>query len=143
MVFSRIKLNAQHAPKKRRTKNLLELGAQEPRLEGFLFFSSSEIYGDPDPKSIPTPETYHGFVSSVGPRARYDEFKRLGETITTNEQYGIQTRIVRPFNVFGPGMRHDDRRVIPMFTFEAPNGRALPVHGDGRQTGRCATSPMP
>jgi UDP-glucuronate decarboxylase len=136
MVFSRIKLNAQHAPKKRRTKNLLELARKNRDLEGFLFFSSSEIYGDPDPKSIPTPETYHGFVSSVGPRACYDESKRLGETITTiyNEQYGIQTRIVRPFNVFGPGMRHDDRRVIPMFTFEALNGRALPVHGDGRQT---------
>ncbi len=118
------------------TKNLLELARKNQGLEGFLFFSSSEIYGDPDPKSIPTPETYHGFVSSVGPRACYDESKRLGETITTiyNEQYGIQTRIVRPFNVFGPGMRHDDRRVIPMFTFEALNGRALPIHGDGRQT---------
>ena len=55
------------------TKNLLELARRNPGLEGFLFFSSSEIYGDPDPKSVPTPETYHGYVSSVGPRACYDE----------------------------------------------------------------------
>jgi len=118
------------------TKNLLELARKNKEIEGFLFFSSSEIYGDPDPKSVPTPETYHGYVSSVGPRACYDESKRLGETITTiyHQQYGIPTRIVRPFNVFGPGMAHNDRRVIPMFTYEALCGRALPVHGDGHQT---------
>jgi UDP-glucuronate decarboxylase len=118
------------------TKNLLELARKNKALEGFLFFSSSEIYGDPDPRAVPTPETYHGYVSSVGPRACYDESKRLGETIATiyQQQYGLPTKIVRPFNVFGPGMKHDDRRVIPMFTYEALNGRALPVHGDGRQT---------
>jgi UDP-glucuronate decarboxylase len=118
------------------TKNLLELARKNKELEGFLFFSSSEIYGDPDPKSVPTPETYHGYVSSVGPRACYDESKRLGETITTiyHQQYGIPTKIVRPFNVFGPGMKHNDRRVIPMFAYEALCGRALPVHGDGLQT---------
>jgi UDP-glucuronate decarboxylase len=118
------------------TKNLLELARKNKELEGFLFFSSSEIYGDPDPKSVPTPETYHGYVSSVGPRACYDESKRLGETIATiyQQQYNVPAKIVRPFNVFGPGMKHNDRRVIPMFTFEALNGRALPVHGDGRQT---------
>ena len=118
------------------TKNLLELARKNKELEGFLFFSSSEIYGDPDPKSVPTPETYHGYVSSVGPRACYDESKRLGETIATvyQQRYNVPATIVRPFNVFGPGMKHNDRRVIPMFTFEALNGRALPVHGDGRQT---------
>jgi len=118
------------------TKNLLELARRNKELEGFLFFSSSEIYGDPDPKSVPTPETYHGYVSSVGPRACYDESKRLGETISTiyQQQFNVPVKIVRPFNVFGPGMKHDDRRVIPMFTFEALNGRALPVHGDGKQT---------
>jgi UDP-glucuronate decarboxylase len=118
------------------TKNLLELARKNANFEGFLFFSSSEIYGDPDPKSIPTPETYHGNVSSVGPRACYDESKRLGETISTiyQQQFNVPVMIVRPFNVFGPGMRHDDRRVIPMFTYEALNGRAIPVHGDGRQT---------
>ena len=118
------------------TKNLLELARKNKKLEGFLFFSSSEIYGDPDPKSVPTPETYHGYVSSVGPRACYDESKRLGETIATiyHQQYGIPTKIVRPFNIFGPGMTHNDRRVIPMFTYEALCCRALPVHGDGLQT---------
>jgi UDP-glucuronate decarboxylase len=118
------------------TKNLLELARNNAQLEGFLFFSSSEIYGDPEPKSVPTAETYHGYVSSVGPRACYDESKRLGETIATiyRQQYNVPVTIVRPFNVFGPGMRHDDRRVIPMFTFESLNGRPIPVHGDGRQT---------
>lgn len=118
------------------TKNLLELARKNKNLESFLFFSSSEIYGDPDPRSVPTPETYHGYVSSVGPRACYDESKRLGETISTiyHQQFGVSVKIVRPFNVFGPGMKHNDRRVIPMFTYEALNGRALPVHGDGKQT---------
>jgi UDP-glucuronate decarboxylase len=118
------------------SKNLLELARRNKDIEGFLFFSSSEIYGDPDPKSVPTPETYHGYVSSVGPRACYDESKRLGETIATiyQQQFNVPAKIVRPFNVFGPGMKHNDRRVVPMFTYEALNGRALPVHGDGRQT---------
>ena len=118
------------------TKNLLELARKNKGMEGFLLFSSSEIYGDPDPKAVPTPETYHGYVSSVGPRACYDESKRLGETISTiyHQQFNVPVTIVRPFNVFGPGMKHNDRRVIPMFTYEALNGRALPVHGDGRQT---------
>lgn len=118
------------------TKNLLDLARRNSALEGFLFFSSSEIYGDPDPRSVPTPETYHGYVSSVGPRACYDESKRLGETIATvyQQRYGVPVAIVRPFNVFGPGMKHNDRRVIPMFTYEALNRRPLPVHGDGSQT---------
>jgi UDP-glucuronate decarboxylase len=118
------------------TKNLLELARNNAGLESFLFFSSSEIYGDPDPRAVPTPETYHGYVSSVGPRACYDESKRLGETIATiyQQRFNVPATIVRPFNVFGPGMRHDDRRVIPMFTFESLNGRPIPVHGDGRQT---------
>jgi UDP-glucuronate decarboxylase len=118
------------------TKNLLELARRNKELQGMLFFSSSEIYGDPDPKAVPTPETYHGYVSSVGPRACYDESKRLGETIATvyQQRHGVPVTIVRPFNVFGPGMKHNDRRVIPMFTYEALNRRALPVHGDGRQT---------
>ncbi len=119
------------------TKNLLELARKNPKLEGVSYsFSSSEIYGDPDASAIPTPETYHGYVSSVGPRACYDESKRLGETIATiyQQQFKVPAKIVRPFNVFGPGMKHNDRRVIPMFTYEALNGRALPIHGNGEQT---------
>ena len=116
-------------------KNLLEL-ARKNDLQGFLFFSSSEIYGDPDPKAVPTPETYHGNVSSVGPRACYDESKRLTETICTiyHQLHNIPVKIVRPFNVFGPGMKHNDRRVVPMFAYQVLNGETLPVHGDGHQT---------
>jgi UDP-glucuronate decarboxylase len=117
-------------------RNLLELARKQKNLEGFLFFSSSEIYGDPDPAAVPTKESYHGYVSSVGPRACYDESKRLGETIATiyHQQFGIPTTIVRPFNVFGPGMGHADRRVLPMFAHKAINKQPIPVHGDGHQT---------
>ncbi|MES2087659.1 MAG: NAD-dependent epimerase/dehydratase family protein [Patescibacteria group bacterium] len=118
-------------------RHLLDLAKKnKDTIEGFLFFSSSEIYGDPDEKAVPTPETYHGYVSSVGPRACYDESKRLGETITTIyfEQFGIPGKIVRPFNVFGPGMGHNDRRVLPMFAYKALNSETIPVHGDGHQT---------
>lgn len=118
-------------------RHLLELARKNKgTIEGFLFFSSSEIYGDPDPKSVPTPETYHGYVSSVGPRACYDESKRLSETIATvyHQQFGIPAKIVRPFNVFGPGMGHNDRRVLPMFAYQALNKETIPVHGDGHQT---------
>jgi len=110
-------------------------GKKGKPVSGILFYSSSEIYGDPSPDAIPTPETYRGNVSCTGPRACYDESKRLGETISTiyHQQFKVPVKIVRPFNVFGPGMKHNDRRVIPMFTYQALNRRPLPVHGDGRQ----------
>ncbi len=116
-------------------KNLLELARENPT-EGFLLFSSSEIYGDPDPKAVPTPETYCGNVSSVGPRACYDESKRLAETLALvyYQKYGVPVRIVRPFNVYGPGMKFDDRRVVPTFALKTLQGEVLPVHGDGHQT---------
>ncbi|KKQ75730.1 MAG: Nucleoside-diphosphate-sugar epimerase [Candidatus Woesebacteria bacterium GW2011_GWB1_38_5b] len=116
-------------------KNLLEM-ARSRKIESFLFFSSSEIYGNPDPKYVPTPETYEGRVSSVGPRACYDESKRLTETICTvyNQKFGIPIKIVRPFNVYGPGMKADDYRVVPMFLSKGLAGEDLPVHGTGKQT---------
>ncbi len=116
-------------------KNLLEL-ARRKRVKGFLFFSSSEVYGDPDPNFIPTPETYRGNVSSTGPRACYDESKRLGETLcmTYFDLYKVPVKIVRPFNVYGPGMRPDDYRVIPSFLTNAIAGKPLPVHDEGNQT---------
>ena len=116
-------------------KNLLEL-AKEKKVKSFLFFSSSEIYGDPDPNFIPTPETYRGNVSCIGPRACYDESKRLGETLCMvyYQLYGVPVKIVRPFNVYGPGMRPDDYRVIPTFLTNALKGKSLPVHGEGNQT---------
>ena len=118
------------------SRNLLDLARRNKTLEGFLLFSSSEIYGDPAPSAIPTPESYHGYVSSIGPRACYDESKRLAETIATVycQHFNVPVKIVRPFNIFGPGMTHDDRRVVPTFTYNALNGRPLPVHGNGQQT---------
>src|SRR5512134_62938 len=79
--------------------------ARHKPLSGFLFFSSSEIYGDPDPAHIPTPETYRGNVSCTGPRACYDESKRYGETLCVNfaRHYGLPVKIARPFNNYGPG----------------------------------------
>jgi UDP-glucuronate decarboxylase len=84
---------------------------------GFLFMSSSEIYGDPAPEWIPTPETYRGNVSCTGPRACYDEAKRYGETLCVNfaQQYGLPIRAARPFNNYGPGLKITDRRVLPDF----------------------------
>lgn len=116
-------------------KHLLELGKAKS-IESFLFFSSSEIYGDPDPKFIPTPETYKGNVSCTGPRACYDESKRLGETlcVTYHQRYQVPIKIVRPFNVYGPGMKVDDYRVIPNFLSRALDGKPMPVHSRGRQT---------
>lgn len=117
------------------TKHLLHL-ARERRVKGFLFFSSSEIYGDPDPTYIPTPESYRGNVSCHGPRACYDESKRLGETLCTifHEVHGVPTKIVRPFNVYGPGMREMDYRVIPNFASRIVGGKPLHVYSSGRQT---------
>ncbi|MHB8565665.1 MAG: NAD-dependent epimerase/dehydratase family protein [Nitrososphaerales archaeon] len=117
------------------TKNMLDL-ARQKQVESFLNFSSSEIYGDPDPKFIPTPETYNGNVSCIGPRACYDESKRLGETLcmTYFQVYGIPIKIVRPFNIYGPGMKADDFRVIPNLVAHALKGNPLPTYGSGTQT---------
>lgn len=117
------------------TRNMLEL-ARKKRVESFLFFSSSEIYGDPDPNFVPTPETYPGNVSCIGPRACYDESKRLGETLcmTYFDVYQVPVKIVRPFNVYGPGMRADDYRVVPRFLTSALKKEPLPVHVGGNHT---------
>jgi UDP-glucuronate decarboxylase len=117
------------------TKLLLRLGI-ERRLKGFLFFSSSEIYGDPDPAYVPTPESYRGNVSCIGPRACYDESKRLGETLCAifHELHGVPTHVVRPFNVYGPGLRETDYRVLPNFANRIAGNRPLNIYGHGRQT---------
>lgn len=117
------------------TKNMLEF-AKKNKVRSFMFFSSSEIYGDPDPNFIPTPETYPGNVSCIGPRSCYDESKRLGETlcITYYKLHGVPIKILRPFNIFGPGMRSDDYRVIPRFLTSALKKEPLSVHAGGNQT---------
>ena len=116
------------------TKNMLNLAREHGAR--FLFFSSSEIYGDPDSKHVPTPESYRGNVSCVGPRACYDESKRLGETLTRiyHKQFGVLTSTVRPFNVYGPGMRETDYRVLPNFASRIIDERPLRVYGSGDQT---------
>jgi nucleoside-diphosphate-sugar epimerase len=103
---------------------------------GFLFFSSSEIYGDPSPEAIPTPETYRGNVSSIGPRACYDESKRFGETlsVTFARRYDLPVVVVRPFNNYGPGLRVGDRRVIPDFAQDVLAGRDIVMLSDGSAT---------
>ncbi|MBI3088504.1 MAG: NAD-dependent epimerase/dehydratase family protein [Candidatus Omnitrophica bacterium] len=117
------------------TKNLLRLAVAH-KLKGFLFFSSSEIYGDPDEKHVPIPESYRGNVSCLGPRACYDESKRLGETLCTvfHQVHGVPTKIVRPFNVYGPGMRENDYRVLPNFASRLVGKKPLHIYGSGTQT---------
>ena len=116
------------------TKNMLKIArAQRARM---LFFSSSEIYGDPDSKHVPTPESYRGHVACQGPRACYDESKRVGETLCYiyHETHGTHTNVVRPFNVYGPGMQEADYRVLPNFASRIKAGAPLKVYGTGNQT---------
>ena len=117
------------------TRNMLEL-ARKKNVKSFLFTSSSEVYGDPDDRYVPTPETYNGNVSIMGPRACYDESKRFGETLclTYGRVFNIPVKIVRPFNVYGPGIRPDDYRVLPNFIEHALRREPLPIHGDGKNT---------
>ena len=105
-------------------------------LEGFLYFSTSEIYGDPDPRRIPTDEDYRGNVSCTGPRACYDESKRVGETISVAfaQEKNLPIKIVRHFNVFGPFMRLNDRRVIPDFVKFALEDGQIKLFSDGSPT---------
>ena len=100
---------------------------------GFLFFSSSEIYGDPSPDNIPTSEEYRGFVSCTGPRACYDEAKRYGETLCVNfaQQYDLPVKMARPFNNYGPGLKITDGRVIPDFAMCVLQGRDIVMFSDG------------
>lgn len=105
-------------------------------VRGFLFMSSSEIYGDPAPESIPTPETYRGNVSCTGPRACYDESKRFGETlcVTFAQVHGLPITIARPFNNYGPGLKLTDRRVIPDLARDVLEGRDVTLLSDGTAT---------
>jgi len=106
------------------------------RPEGFLFYSSSEVYGDPSPDQIPTAENYNGNVSFTGPRACYDESKRYGETLCVNfaRQYDLPIRIARPFNNYGPGLKITDRRVIPDFARNIFRGEDIVMLSDGKPT---------
>jgi len=100
---------------------------------GVLFYSSSEIYGDPTPENIPTPETYRGHVSCTGPRACYDESKRYGETLCVNfaRQHDLPIKVARPFNNYGPGLKITDGRVIPDFARSILDGNDIVMLSDG------------
>lgn len=105
-------------------------------IKGLLYYSTSEIYGDPTPEDIPTPETYRGNVSCTGPRACYDESKRYGETLCVNfaQQHGINVTIARPFNNYGPGLKITDKRVLPDFVRDTLNGKDIVMLSDGSPT---------
>lgn len=115
------------------TRNMLELARS--RGARLTFFSSSEIYGDPDPRHVPIQESYRGNVSCQGPRACYDESKRTGETLCYiyHQQFGVHTNTIRPFNVFGPGMQESDYRVMPNFASRIKGRLPLQVYGAGTQ----------
>jgi dTDP-glucose 4,6-dehydratase len=110
------------------------LGLARAKGARFLLASTSEVYGDP--LIHPQPEDYWGNVNPVGPRGVYDEAKRFAEAMTMAYQraHGLETRIVRIFNTYGPRMRLNDGRVLPAFMSQAIRGEPLTVFGDGSQT---------
>ncbi|NJL93932.1 MAG: SDR family oxidoreductase [Anaerolineae bacterium] len=110
------------------------LGVAKAKNARFLLASTSEVYGDP--LVHPQREDYPGNVDTIGPRGVYDEAKRFAEALTMAYQrtHGMQTRIVRIFNTYGPRMRLDDGRVVPNFVSQALRGQPLTVYGDGSQT---------
>jgi UDP-glucuronate decarboxylase len=123
------------------TFNMLELARKNTAR--FLLASTSEVYGDP--LQHPQKESYWGNVNPFGVRSCYDESKRFAETLTISffRKYGLDVRIARIFNTFGPRMRNDDGRAIPNFIVQALLGQPITVYGDGEQTRSfCYTSDM-
>ncbi|MEE8168724.1 MAG: UDP-glucuronic acid decarboxylase family protein [Candidatus Hydrothermarchaeales archaeon] len=116
----------------------IALGIAKKHSARFLYTSTSEIYGDADPRFIPTSESYNGNVNPVGPRSCYDEAKRAGESFVKayELQHGLDTRIVRIFNTYGPLMRAGDiyGRAVPRFIDQALKGEPITVFGNGTQT---------
>jgi len=114
------------------THNLLELAKEKSAV--FMMASTSEIYGDP--QVSPQLEDYWGNVNPVGPRSVYDEAKRFSEAMTMayHREFGLNTRLLRIFNVYGPRMRPKDGRAIPNFIDQALNGESITIYGDGSQT---------
>lgn len=110
------------------------LGLALAKKAKFLLASTSECYGDPDVS--PQPESYWGHVNPVGLRGCYDEAKRFAEALTMayHRYHGVDTRIVRIFNTYGPRMRLNDGRALPNFLYQALSGRPITVYGDGKQT---------
>ena len=114
------------------TMNILDLARRTQAL--FFLSSTSEVYGDP--LKHPQDESYWGNVNPIGPRACYDEGKRVAEALATEYHrcYGVDIRIARIFNTFGPRLSHSDGRVVTNFITQALSGRPLTIYGDGKQT---------
>jgi dTDP-glucose 4,6-dehydratase len=110
------------------------LGLALAKKAKFLQASTSECYGDPEVS--PQPESYWGRVNPIGPRGVYDEAKRFAEALTMayHRSHGLNTRIVRIFNTYGPRMRLNDGRALPNFLYQALVGEPITVYGDGKQT---------
>lgn len=110
------------------------LGLAKAQRARYIFASTSEVYGDPEVH--PQPETYWGHVNPTGPRSVYDEAKRFSEAMTMayHRSHGVDVRIPRIFNTYGPRMRLDDGRVVPNFISQALKGEDLTLYGDGTQT---------
>jgi len=110
------------------------LGLAKAKGARFLIASTSEVYGDP--QVHPQPESYWGHVNPIGPRGVYDEAKRFAEAMTMayHRYHGVDTRIVRIFNTYGPRMRPNDGRVVSNFIVQALRGQPLTIYGDGSQT---------
>jgi dTDP-glucose 4,6-dehydratase len=110
------------------------LGLALAKRARFFIASTSECYGDPEVS--PQVETYWGHVNPIGPRGVYDEAKRFAEAMTMayHRAHGVNTRIVRIFNTYGPRMRLNDGRVLPNFFYQALTGQPLTIYGDGKQT---------
>ena len=109
---------------------------KERGVKGFLFFSSSELYGNPDPAHVPTSEDYYGYVCATGPRSCYDESKRFGETMCMlfAQKYNMPIGVVRPFNNYGPGMRIGDKRGPADFALDVMEGRDIEILSNGSPT---------
>ena len=110
------------------------LGLALAKKAKYLLASTSECYGDPEVS--PQPETYWGHVNPIGPRGVYDEAKRFAEAMVMayHRTHGVDTRIVRIFNTYGPRMRLNDGRALPNFLHQGLTGQPITVYGDGKQT---------
>ena len=114
---------------------LFDFYCQKP-IKGFLFYSSSELYGNPDPAHVPTSEDYYGYVSATGPRSCYDESKRFGETMCMlfSQKFSMPIGVARPFNNYGPGMRLNDKRVVADFALAIKQNRDIEILSNGAPT---------
>ena len=117
------------------TRNVLKLAILK-NVSNVVIMSSSEVYGDPDNNNIPTNEKFNGNVSCEGPRACYDESKRIAETLAYvyKTKYKLAVNTIRPFNVFGPGQNLDDKRIVPDCIKSILNNSDIEIFSDGKST---------